>query len=62
MEVLSPGSIIWQVLRQFAPVWAGMLLIMGASFVWRHRLATYGRIYDSPVGMVAGFMTSRQAP
>ena len=52
MEVLAPGAMIAQVLRQFGPVWIAMALIMGASFVWRHRLGTYGRIYDSPVGMI----------
>ena len=52
MEVLSPGAIVAQVLRQFGPVWIGMALIMGASFVWRRRLGTYGRIYDSPIGMI----------
>ena len=52
MEFLSPGAIVWQVLRQFGPVWLGMALIMGASFVRRNRLGTYGRIYDSPIGIV----------
>jgi peptide/nickel transport system permease protein len=52
MEVLAPGAIIVEVLRQFGPVWIAMAVIMGASFVWRHRLGTYGRIYDSPIGMI----------
>ncbi|HRO09892.1 ABC transporter permease [Amaricoccus sp.] len=52
MEVLAPGAIVWQVLRQFGPVWLGMLLVMGASFAWRHRLGTYGRIYESPIGII----------
>ena len=52
METLGTGAILAQVLRQFGPVWLGMALIMGASFVWRRRLGTYGRIYDSPIGMI----------
>jgi peptide/nickel transport system permease protein len=52
MDVLSPGAIVAQVLRQFGPVWIAMALIMGASLIWRHRLGTYGRIYESPVGMI----------
>ena len=52
MEVLSPGSIVARVLWQFAPVWLGMILVMGTSFIWRRRLGTYGRIYDSPIGMI----------
>ncbi len=52
MEFLSPASIIVQTLGRFGPVWIAMAVIMGASFVWRGRLGTYGRIYDSPIGMI----------
>ena len=52
VEFLSTGAIVSRTLAQFLPVWIAMAVIMAASFVWRDRLATYGRIYDSPIGMV----------
>lgn len=52
MEVLPPGAIVWQVLRQFAPVWVAMALVMGASLAGRRRLGAYGRLYGSVAGTV----------
>jgi peptide/nickel transport system permease protein len=54
MEVafLGPGAIVVRTLAQFLPVWIAMAAIMGASYLWRGRLSTYGRIYDSGIGMV----------
>jgi len=52
VEFLGPFAIFTGVLAQFVPVWIGMAVIMGASFVFRRRLAFYGRIFDSPIGMI----------
>ncbi|HMQ92448.1 MAG TPA: ABC transporter permease [Amaricoccus sp.] len=52
LEYLTLGGIVSGMLRQFLPVYAAMALIMGASFVWRCRLGLYGRIYESPIGMI----------
>jgi peptide/nickel transport system permease protein len=52
IEFLSPGAIVARTLGQFLPVWIGMAIIMLASVLFRHRLSTYGRIFDSGVGMV----------
>ncbi len=52
MDILGPGAIFVRLLAQFLPVWIGMAAIMGASFVFRRRLGFYGRIFDSPIGMV----------
>ena len=52
LEFLTLGGIVGGMLRQFLPVYAAMALIMGASFVWRGRLGLYGRIYESPIGMI----------
>jgi peptide/nickel transport system permease protein len=49
---LSPGAIVGRTLLQFLPVLAVMAVVMGASFAFRRRLGTYGRIYDSGIGMV----------
>src|SRR5918996_3264045 len=52
VEFLSTGAIVSRVLLQFLPVWIGMAVILAASFAFRHRLSTYGRIFDSTVGMI----------
>jgi peptide/nickel transport system permease protein len=49
---LSPGAIVGRTLLQFLPVLAIMAVVMGASFAFRRRLGTYGRIYYSGIGMV----------
>ena len=52
LTFLSPGAIVAGTLARFLPVWIGMAAIMGASYLWRGRLGTYGRIYDSTIGIV----------
>jgi peptide/nickel transport system permease protein len=52
MEPLGPGAIVAATLGQFGPVWIGMALIMVPSFVLRRRLGTYGRIFDSGIGLI----------
>jgi peptide/nickel transport system permease protein len=49
---LTPWAIVVETLGRFLPVWIAMALIMGASFVWRGRLGTYGQIYDSPIAII----------
>ena len=51
-EFLSAWAIVGRVLAQFLPVWIAMAVIMGASFVFRRRLGTYGQIYGSGIGMI----------
>lgn len=52
MEPLSAGAIVARTLAQFGPVWVGMAVVMGASFLFRHRLGIYGRIFESGIGSV----------
>jgi peptide/nickel transport system permease protein len=52
LEFLGPGQIFGRTLAQFTPVWIGMAVIMVASFLRRRRLGFYGRIFDSPIGMI----------
>ncbi|MEM8657193.1 MAG: ABC transporter permease, partial [Pseudomonadota bacterium] len=52
MEPLSTSQIIAGVFVQFTPVWIGIIVIMGASAYFKQRLSLYGRLYDSPIGMV----------
>ncbi len=52
LQFLSTGAIVARTLAQFLPVWIAMAVIMGASFVFRRRLGTYGRIFESGIGMI----------
>jgi peptide/nickel transport system permease protein len=52
LEFLTPWQIVWQSIIQFLPVLVLTAAVMIASFVWRRRLGTYGRIFDSGIGMV----------
>ena len=52
LEYLTTGGVIAGVLRQFLPVWIGMALILGPSFIWRRRLGFYGRIFGSGIGVL----------
>ncbi len=52
LEYLSAWGVVGGVLRQFLPVWIGMALILGPSFVWARRLGFYGRIFGSGIGVV----------
>jgi peptide/nickel transport system permease protein len=52
METLSAGAIVARTLQQFGPVWVAMAVIMGGSFLFRHRLGIYGRIFESGIGSV----------
>lgn len=52
MDALTPGGILIQVLVRFVPVWIALAVTLVASFVFRRRLGLYGKLFDSPVGMV----------
>ena len=50
LEFLTPWQIVVQTAAQFLPVWVAMIVIMGTSALFRYRLGTYGRIFDSGIG------------
>ncbi|MGI9371764.1 MAG: ABC transporter permease, partial [Hyphomicrobiales bacterium] len=52
MERLTGLEITTQVLAQFTPVWIGMAVVLGLSFFFRRNLGLYGRLFESPIGMV----------
>ena len=52
MTGLGGGDILLSILGQFTPVWIAMAVILGLSYVFRKRLGLYGRLFDSPIGMV----------
>ena len=52
MTRLGGGDILLSILGEFTPVWIAMAVILGLSYVFRKRLGLYGRLFDSPIGMV----------
>jgi peptide/nickel transport system permease protein len=52
MEQLGVGALWAEVMTRFWPVWLGMILVFALSFTFRRRLSLYGRLFDSPVGMI----------
>ncbi|MBV2360836.1 ABC transporter permease [Thalassococcus sp. CAU 1522] len=52
MEVLTWGGIIARVLAQFTPVWIALVLLFTVSILFKRRLGLYGKLFDSPIGMV----------
>ncbi|WP_353645393.1 ABC transporter permease [Mesorhizobium sp. WSM2239] len=52
MEHIGGFQIFLGVLARFWPVWLALVIVMGASFVYKKRLGLYGQLFDSGVGIV----------
>jgi peptide/nickel transport system permease protein len=52
MERLTAFEIIGQILVQFTPVWIGLVVILALSITFKKRLSLYGKLFDSPIGIV----------
>jgi len=52
MEQLGWGEIFSQVFIYFTPVWIGMITVFAASILTKSRTGLYGRLFDSPIGMI----------
>ncbi|MCR9127517.1 MAG: ABC transporter permease [Rhodobacteraceae bacterium] len=52
MEPLTWGAIIVRLLTQFIPVWIALAVLFGASIAYKRKLGLYGKLFDSPIGMV----------
>jgi peptide/nickel transport system permease protein len=52
VEYLSAFSVVLGVLSRFWPVWIALAIVMGASFTYKKKLALYGQLFDSGVGIV----------
>ncbi len=54
--ILIPGpeskGIIGTISSRFLPVWISLLIVYGASIVYKRRLGLYGKLFDSPIGMI----------
>jgi len=50
-------GIVGGVSQKLLPVWIGMIAIFALSIMFKNRLGLYGRLFDSPIGMVGfGFV------
>ena len=52
MEPIGWGSIIARMTIQFWPVWAALIVTYAVSITYKWRLGLYGKLFDSPIGMV----------
>ena len=52
MDPLSTFEIITRILVQLAPVWISLVLLYALSIAFKRRLGLYGKLYDSPIGMI----------
>lgn len=52
MEDLSYSAILGRVLVQFWPVWLALVATYAVSITFKRRLGLYGKLFDSPVGMI----------
>ena len=52
MTPLTWGQILAQILIQFIPVWIALLVLFAASITFKRRLGLYGKLFDSPIGMI----------
>ncbi|TDE38417.1 ABC transporter permease [Antarcticimicrobium sediminis] len=52
MDPLTTVEIIARVLYQFTPVWIALILLFAVSIAFKRRLGLYGKLFDSPIGMI----------
>jgi peptide/nickel transport system permease protein len=52
MEPLSWLEIIAAVAGRFIPVWVALVVTFALSIAFKRRLGLYGKLFDSPVGMI----------
>jgi peptide/nickel transport system permease protein len=52
MEHIGGLQIFLGVVARFWPVWLALVVVMGASFVYKKKLGLYGQLFDSGVGIV----------
>lgn len=57
MDPLSWGEIIVQLFIRFIPVWIALAVTFFVSITYKRKLGLYGKLFDSPIGMVGFFIT-----
>ncbi|EBA17712.1 oligopeptide/dipeptide ABC transporter, permease protein [Roseobacter sp. SK209-2-6] len=48
----TKAGIIGAMARQFLPVWVALVVLFGVSISYKRRLGLYGKLFDSPIGMI----------
>ncbi|WP_171116275.1 ABC transporter permease [Ruegeria sp. HKCCA5463] len=46
------AGIIGAISQQFLPVWVALIIMFAMSIAFKRRLGLYGKLYDSPIGMI----------
>ncbi|MDD9908758.1 MAG: ABC transporter permease [Ahrensia sp.] len=52
MDRLTAFEIASRMFVQFTPVWIGLVIILVLSWMLRGRLGLYGKLFDSPIGLI----------
>ncbi|MEZ2330340.1 ABC transporter permease [Mesorhizobium sp. RCC_202] len=55
-QYIGASTIVLEVLWRFWPVWVALAIVMGASFLYKKKLALYGQLFDSGVGIAGVFI------
>lgn len=52
--IMGTGStgILGAIAKQFTPVWISLIVIFILSIKWKRKLGLYGKLFDSPIGMI----------
>ncbi|MEX0320282.1 MAG: ABC transporter permease [Ruegeria sp.] len=48
----TSAGIIGAMSQQFLPVWVALVIVFAMSIAFKRRLGLYGKLYDSPIGMI----------
>jgi peptide/nickel transport system permease protein len=48
----SSLGIIGGISRQLLPIWISMIMIFTASIIFKRKLGLFGKLFDSPIGLV----------
>ncbi len=51
-DALSWGQILARMAGQFLPVWIALVVLFAVSVAFKRRLGLYGKLFDSPIGMI----------
>ena len=51
-DALTWGQILARMAGQFLPVWIALVVLFAVSIAFKRRLGLYGKLFDSPIGMI----------
>lgn len=51
-DALTWGQILARMAGQFLPVWIALVVLFAVSITFKRRLGLYGKLFDSPIGMI----------